>query len=586
MLSLANSYSSDELYDFDNRIKKLVDEDFNYVCELKYDGVSISLTYKDGILIQALTRGDGVTGDNVISNVKTIKSIPLKLKGDFPSFFEIRGEIFIPIKEFEKMNERRVDKGLEVYSNPRNTASGTIKLLDSNEVSNRPLDCFLYYLIGEDLPSASHYENLQKAKSWGFKIPSEIEKHKTIDGVLNFIKFWDKERFNLPFEIDGIVIKVDNLEIQKEIGFTSKFPRWAISYKYKAEQALTKLNKISFQVGRTGAITPVANLEPVSLAGTRVKRASLHNEDQIHKIDIREGDFVYIEKGGEIIPKVVAVDHKKRDLFSKPFKYILNCPSCCTTLIRNSGDAKHYCPNYLGCPPQIKAKFEHFISRKAMNIDGLGSETIELLLKNNLITNVSDIYFLKKGDLMPLERMAEKSALNLLESIENSKQIPFERVLFALGIRYVGETVAKTLAHHFQNIEHLISANFDTLIEVDEIGDKIALSVVDYFNNEMNIKNIQILKEIGLQFNSNYDNELLSSSLKGMKIVVSGIFDNYSRSQLKKMIEQHGGKNSSSISKNTTFVLSGENMGPAKKAKAEKLSVQVISLDEFLNKIN
>jgi len=586
MLSLANSYSSDELYDFDKRIKKLVDEDFNYVCELKYDGVSISLTYKDGVLIQALTRGDGVTGDNVISNVKTIKSIPLKLKGDFPSFFEIRGEIFIPIKEFEKMNKIRVNKGLEVYSNPRNTASGTIKLLDSNEVSNRPLDCFLYYLIGEDLPSDSHYENLQKAKSWGFKIPSEIEKHKTIDGVLNFIKFWDKERFNLPFEIDGIVIKVDNLEIQKEIGFTSKFPRWAISYKYKAEQALTKLNKISFQVGRTGAITPVANLEPVSLAGTTVKRASLHNEDQIHKIDIREGDFVYIEKGGEIIPKVVAVDRKKRDLFSKPFKYILNCPACNTNLIRNSGDAKHYCPNYLGCSPQIKGKFEHFISRKAMNIDGLGSETIELLLKNNLITNVSDIYFLKKEDLMPLERMAEKSALNLLESIENSKQIPFERVLFALGIRYVGETVAKTLAHHFQNIEHLISANFDTLIEVDEIGDKIALSVVDYFNDEMNIKNIQILKEIGLQFNSNYDNELLSDSLKGMKIVVSGIFDNYSRSQLKKMIEQHGGKNSSSISKNTTFVLSGENMGPAKKAKAEKLSVQVISLDEFLNKIN
>ena len=586
MLSLANSYSSDELYDFDKRIKKLVDEDYNYVCELKYDGVSISLTYKDGILTQALTRGDGVKGDNVISNVKTIKSIPLKLKGDFPSFFEIRGEIFIPIKEFEKMNDIRINKGLEVFSNPRNTASGTIKLLDSNEVSNRPLDCFLYYLIGEDLPSASHYENLQKAKSWGFKIPSEIETHKTIGGVLNFTKFWDKERLNLPFEIDGIVIKVDNIEIQKEIGFTSKFPRWAISYKFKAEQALTKLNKISFQVGRTGAITPVANLEPVSLAGTIVKRASLHNEDQIHKIDIRVGDYVYIEKGGEIIPKVVAVDLKKRDLFSQPFKYILNCPACNTPLIRNSGDAKHYCPNFLGCPPQIKGKFEHFISRKAMSIDGLGSETIELLLNNNLIANISDIYFLKKKDLVPLERMAEKSALNLLESIEKSKKIPFERVLFALGIRYVGETVAKTLVHHFQNIENLISANFDTLIKVDEIGDKIALSVADYFNDEINLKNIRILKEIGLQFNSNFDNELLSDALKGMKIVVSGIFVKYSRSELKKMIEQHGGKNSSSISKNTTFVLSGENMGPSKKAKADKLSVPIISLDEFLNKVN
>mgnify|MGYP001216335704 FL=1 len=586
MLSLANSYSADELYDFDKRIKKLVDEDFNYVCELKYDGVSISLTYVDGILTQALTRGDGVMGDNVISNVKTIKSIPLKLRGNFPSYFEIRGEIFIPIKEFEKMNDQRLNKGLEVFSNPRNTASGTIKLLDSNEVSNRPLNCFLYYLIGEDLPSASHYKNLQKAKSWGFKIPLEIEKYNSIDGVLNFIKFWDKERYNLPFEIDGIVIKVDNIEIQKEIGFTSKFPRWAISYKFKAEQATTKLNKISFQVGRTGAITPVANLEPVSLAGTIVKRASLHNEDQINKIDIREGDYVYIEKGGEIIPKVVAVDRKKRDLFSRPFKYILNCPSCNTILIRNSGDAKHYCPNYLGCSPQIKGKFEHFISRKAMNIDGLGSETIELLLKNNLIDNISDIYFLTKDDLIPLERMAEKSALNLLESIENSKQIAFERVLFALGIRFVGETVAKILANHFQNIDSLISSDFENLIKVDEIGDKIALSVVDYFNDEINLKNILILKKIGLQFNSNLIDELLSDCLKGMKIVVSGIFVNHSRSELKKMIEQHGGKNSSSISKNTTFVLSGENMGPSKKAKADKLSIPIISLDEFLNKLN
>ena len=586
MLSLANSYSADELYDFDKRIKKLVDEDFNYVCELKYDGVSISLTYVNGILTQALTRGDGVMGDNVISNVKTIKSIPLKLRGNFPNYFEIRGEIFIPINEFEKMNDRRLNKGLEVFSNPRNTASGTIKLLDSNEVANRPLDCFLYYLIGEDLPSASHYENLQKAKSWGFKIPLEIEKHNSIDGVLNFIKFWDKERHNLPFEIDGIVIKVDNIEIQKEIGFTSKFPRWAISYKFKAEQAITKLNKISFQVGRTGAITPVANLEPVSLAGTIVKRASLHNEDQINKIDIREGDYVYIEKGGEIIPKVVAVDRKKRDLFSRPFKYILNCPSCNTILIRNSGDAKHYCPNYLGCSPQIKGKFEHFISRKAMNIDGLGSETIELLLKNNLIENIPDIYFLTKDDLIPLERMAEKSALNLLESIQNSKQIPFERVLFALGIRFVGETVAKILANHFQNIDNLISSDFETLTKVDEIGDKIALSVVDYFNDEINLKNIQILKKIGLQFNSNLLDELLSDCLKGMKIVVSGIFVNHSRSELKKMIEQHGGKNSSSISKNTTFVLSGENMGPSKKAKADKLSIPIISLDEFLNKLN
>ena len=586
MLSLGNTYSEEDLHDFDTRLHKLTDQEIEYVCELKYDGVSVSLTYENGDLTQALTRGDGTQGDDVTANVRTIKSIPLKLKGDYPANFEIRGEIFIPIKGLEKMNKLRTEEGLEPYKNPRNTASGSLKLLDANEVSKRPLDCYLYYLIGEDLPSTNHYENLQKARDWGFKIPNEIEKHSNVENVLKFINKWDEDRHGLPYEIDGIVIKVNDTNLQEEMGFTAKSPRWAISYKFKAEQVITILNKITYQVGRTGAITPVANLEPVQLAGTTVKRASLHNADQIAKLDIREGDKVYVEKGGEIIPKVVGVELKDRDLFSQSTEYIANCPSCNTELVRKEGDAKHYCPNAESCPTQIKGKFEHFISRKAMDIDGLGGETIELLINEGLIKEISDLYHLKKEDLLPLERMAEKSVENLFIGVGQSKLIPFERVLFGLGVRFVGETVAKVLAKHFKTIDNIIDTDIETLIAVDEIGDKIAESVVNYFSIEENLKLINNLKESGLQFVSTIDDTTKSSNLNGMKIVVSGVFNQNSRAEYKKMIEEHGGKNVSSISKNTTFVLAGENMGPSKKQKAEDLKIPLVNEDEFLAKID
>ena len=586
MLSLGNTYSEEDLHDFDTRLHKLTDQEIEYVCELKYDGVSISLTYENGELTQALTRGDGTQGDDVTANIRTIKSIPLKLKGDYPANFEIRGEIFIPIKGLEKMNKLRTEEGLEPYKNPRNTASGSLKLLDANEVSKRPLDCYLYYLIGEDLPSTNHYENLQKARDWGFKIPNEIEKHSNVENVLKFINKWDEDRHGLPYEIDGIVIKVNDINLQEEMGFTAKSPRWAISYKFKAEQVITILNKITYQVGRTGAITPVANLEPVQLAGTTVKRASLHNADQIAKLDIREGDKVYVEKGGEIIPKVVGVELKDRDLFSQSTEYIANCPSCNTELVRKEGDAKHYCPNAESCPTQIKGKFEHFISRKAMDIDGLGGETIELLINEGLIKEISDLYHLKKEDLLPLERMAEKSVENLFIGVGKSKLIPFERVLFGLGVRFVGETVAKVLAKHFKTIDNIIDTDIETLIAVDEIGDKIAESVVNYFSIEENLKLINNLKESGLQFVSTIEDTTKSSNLNGMKIVVSGVFNQNSRAEYKKMIEEHGGKNVSSISKNTTFVLAGENMGPSKKQKAEDLKIPLVNEDEFLAKID
>jgi DNA ligase (NAD+) len=507
------------------------------------------------------------------------------LKGDYPANFEIRGEIFIPIKGLEKMNKLRTEEGLEPYKNPRNTASGSLKLLDANEVSKRPLDCYLYYLIGEDLPSTNHYENLQKARDWGFKIPNEIEKHSNVENVLKFINKWDEDRHGLPYEIDGIVIKVNDINLQEEMGFTAKSPRWAISYKFKAEQVITILNKITYQVGRTGAITPVANLEPVQLAGTTVKRASLHNADQIAKLDIREGDKVYVEKGGEIIPKVVGVELKDRDLFSQSTEYIANCPSCNTELVRKEGDAKHYCPNAESCPTQIKGKFEHFISRKAMDIDGLGGETIELLINEGLIKEISDLYHLKKEDLLPLDRMAEKSVENLLIGVGQSKLIPFERVLFGLGVRFVGETVAKVLAKHFKTIDNIIDTDIETLIAVDEIGDKIAESVVNYFSIVENLKLINDLKESGLQFVSTIEDTAKSSNLNGMKIVVSGVFNQNSRAEYKKMIEEHGGKNVSSISKNTTFVLAGDNMGPSKKQKAEDLNIPLINETEFLEKI-
>jgi len=586
MLSLGNTYSEEDLHDFDTRLHKLTDQEIEYVCELKYDGVSVSLTYENGDLTQALTRGDGTQGDDVTANVRTIKSIPLKLKGDYPANFEIRGEIFIPIKGLEKMNKLRTEEGLEPYKNPRNTASGSLKLLDANEVSNRPLDCYLYSLLGDNLPTDNHYKNLQKARDWGFKIPNEIEKQSNVENVLKFINKWDEDRHGLPYEIDGIVIKVNDINLQEEMGFTAKSPRWAISYKFKAEQVTTILNKITYQVGRTGAITPVANLEPVQLAGTTVKRASLHNADQIAKLDIREGDKVYVEKGGEIIPKVVGVELKDRDLFSQSTEYIANCPSCNTELVRKEGDAKHYCPNAESCPTQIKGKFEHFISRKAMDIDGLGGETIELLINEGLIKEISDLYHLKKEDLLPLERMAEKSVENLFIGVGQSKLIPFERVLFGLGVRFVGETVAKVLAKHFKTIDNIIDTDIETLIAVDEIGDKIAESVVNYFSIEENLKLINNLKESGLQFVSTIEDTTKSSNLNGMKIVVSGVFNQNSRAEYKKMIEDHGGKNVSSISKNTTFVLAGENMGPSKKQKAEDLKIPLVNEDEFLAKID
>jgi DNA ligase (NAD+) len=586
MLSLGNTYSTEDLHDFDARLRKLTDDDFEYVCELKYDGISISLTYENGELVQALTRGDGMQGDNVTENVKTIKSIPLKLVGDYPEKLEIRGEIFLPLKGFSAMNKIREEEGSELYANPRNTASGSLKLLDTKEVAKRPLDCYLYYLLGDNLPNTNHYENLQKAKEWGFKIPSEIEKHTTIDDVLKFINTWDTKRHNLPYEIDGIVIKVNNIDLQEEMGFTAKSPRWATSYKFKAEQVSTILHDISYQVGRTGAITPVANLEPVQLAGTTVKRASLHNADQIVKLDIREGDRVFVEKGGEIIPKVVGVELKDRNLFSEPTRYITHCPSCAAELVRKEGDVKHYCPNRESCPPQIKGKFKHFISRKAMNIDGLGEETIELLIQEGLISEISDLYFLDKENLLPLERMAEKSVDNLLLGIEASKKIPFERLLFGLGIRYVGETVAKVLGKHFKTIEAIATADVEALVAVDEIGDKIAESVVLYFSKQKNIDLINALKNSGLQFTSAIEDTTKSEHLKGMKIVVSGVFEKYSRAEFKKMIEEHGGKNVGSISKSTTFVLAGDSMGPSKKEKAENLGIPLVNEDEFLVKIS
>lgn len=586
MLSLGNTYSAEELKDFDIRVRKLVEEEIQYTCELKYDGVSISLRYEEGLLQRAVTRGDGTQGDDVTTNVKTIASIPLKLKGDYPSSFEIRGEIFMPHKGFEKLNQERVDEGLEPFANPRNTASGSLKMQESREVAKRPLDCFLYHLIAAELPSSNHYENLEAARSWGFKVPTATKVYKDIAGVLGFVAHWEEARHQLPYDIDGIVIKVNDVNQQEQMGFTAKSPRWAISYKFKAEQALTRLNEITYQVGRTGAITPVANLAPVLLAGTIVKRASLHNADQIAKLDIREGDMVYVEKGGEIIPKIVGVEQQERDLFSQATDFIQHCPECGSSLTRKEGEAQHYCPNEEGCPPQIKGKLEHFIARKAMNIDGLGSETIEQLFDEGLVNTPADLYELTKEQLLPLERMAEKSVEKLLSGIAQSKEVPFERLLFALGIRYVGETVAKKLARSFQNATAIQEATKEALVEVDEIGEKIAESVVDYFAFEGNRIELGRLAEHGLQLEVSEEDKPLSASLEGMSIVVSGVFHQFSRSELKKMIEQHGGKNVGSISKKTTFVLAGEKMGPAKKEKAETLGVPLLTEDEFLKKIS
>ncbi|RXG30361.1 NAD-dependent DNA ligase LigA [Leeuwenhoekiella palythoae] len=583
MYSLDNSYSQEDLEDWEQRIKKLVDGKVEYVCELKYDGASISLTYENGALVRAVTRGDGTQGDDVTNNVKTIRSVPLKLKGDYPDKFDIRGEIVLPLAGFAAMNAERVEAGDEPYSNPRNTASGSLKLQDSAEVAKRPLECLLYSIVGENLNFDSQFESLEKARSWGFKVPDVAKKTASTSETFEFLNYWDEHRHDLPYETDGVVIKVNSFRQQEELGFTAKAPRWAMAYKFKTEQAETVLEKITYQVGRTGAITPVANLVPVQLAGTIVKRASLHNADQIEKLDVREGDSVYVEKGGEIIPKIVGVDFEKRDPDSAPTTYIDTCPECETPLVRQEGEAQHYCPNDMGCPPQIIGRIQHFISRKAMDIEGLGGETVALLVNEGLIKNYADLYTLKKEQILPLERMAEKSADNLIKGIEASKQVPFERVLFGLGIRYVGETVARKLAKQFKNIDALAAATEETLIAVDEIGNRIAQSVVAFFSDAYAQELIGRLKAYGLQLE--LDAAVLENQtekLKGQTFVISGVFSKVSRTELKKMIEDNGGKASGSISSKTNYLVAGENMGPSKLQKAESLNVPIISEDDFL----
>lgn len=586
MYSLDNSYSIEELKDWETRVKKMIDGPLAYTCELKYDGASISLSYEQGKLVRAITRGDGVEGDDVTTNVRTIKSVPLQLRGDYPASFDIRGEIILPLKGFLKMNEERLEMGEDLYRNPRNTASGSLKLQDSAEVARRPLECLLYSLKADKLPVESQFEGLQKAREWGFKVPAEAKLAHHMEDVLGYINYWDSHRHHLPYEIDGVVIKVNNLQQQEELGYTAKSPRWAIAYKFKAEQAITRLEKITYQVGRTGAITPVANLEAIELAGTIVKRASLHNADQIAKLDIREGDTVFVEKGGEIIPKIVGVDIKQRASDSVPTQYITHCPECQTPLVRKEGEAQHYCPNTKGCPPQIIGRIQHFIGRKAMDIEGLGEETVALLVNNGLIANYADLYDLPLEKIIPLERMAEKSSENLIKGIEASKKVPFERVLFGLGIRYVGETVAKKLARHYKNIENMAQADLSDLVMVDEIGEKIAESVVSFFASEENRELITRLKTKGVQLELSADKLAnQSNKLAGNIFVVSGVFQKISRDDLKKLIEDNGGKVSGSISGKTNFVVAGENMGPSKKEKAESLGVPIISEDDFLKMI-
>jgi DNA ligase (NAD+) len=588
MYSLDNSYSKEELLDWEKRVLRILgDSTVSFTCELKYDGASISLTYENGKLVRGVTRGDGFQGDDVTANIRTIKSVPLRLRGDFPSKFDIRGEIVLPIDGFAKMNKERINNGEDPYMNPRNTAAGSLKLQDSSLVAERPLECLLYGITGSNLNFSSQFEMLLKAREWGFKVPSAAKLCKTTGEVMEFLEYWDIERHSLPYETDGVVVKVNNLQQQEELGYTAKSPRWALAYKFKAEQAVTFLNEISYQVGRTGAITPVANLQPVLLAGTTVKRASLHNADQIAKLDIREGDTVQVEKGGEIIPKIVSVDLSKRRANSIPTHYITKCPECDTELIRKAGEAQHFCPNESGCPPQITGRIQHFISRKALDIEGLGSETVELLYKEGLINNYADLYTLTKEQIMPLERMAEKSAENLINGVAASVNIPFERLLFGLGIRYVGETVAKKLAKAYKNIDALMVATTNELEMVDEIGERIAESTVNFFSEEKNRDIINRLKEYGLQF-SLTDEQLYrqTEKLKGQTFVVSGVFEKVSRTELKKNIEDNGGKVSSSISSKTSYVVAGANMGPSKKEKADKLGIPIISEDDFLGMIN
>lgn len=584
MLSLSNSYSKEEIIDWANRSAKLVEEAFEYVCELKYDGVAIGIQYVDGKLFRAVTRGDGTQGEDVTTNVKTIRSVPLQLRGDFPADFEIRGEIILPIASFEKINEQRRINFEEEYANPRNLASGTLKSLDSKIVAERNLDTFLYGIYSENTSFSNHFDAVMKAKEWGFKTPSVVDKYifktTSVEEIMNFIEYWDKQRNFLPFQIDGIVLKINNYSTQNKLGFTAKSPRWAIAYKFKAEQVSTVLESVDYQVGRTGAITPVANLKAVALGGTTVRRASLHNADQIEKLDLHIGDTVFVEKGGEIIPKIVGIDEIKRHENCRKILFITNCPECNSLLVRQDGEAQHYCPNEKSCPPQVKGRMEHFIARKAMNIDGLGAETIDLLYSKGLVKDVSDFYQLTFDQLVNLDRMGDKSANNLLLSIAASKQVTFERVLFALGIRFVGETVAKQLAKAFKNIEKLALATYDDLISVEEIGEKIALSIQHYFSDENHIQMIEKLMKAGLQFQVE-DIELASNLLEGKSFVVSGVFARHSRDEIKKLIEMNGGKNVGSISAKTDYVLAGENMGPAKLDKATKLGVPIISEDDF-----
>ena len=585
MLSLANTYSFEELNEFHQRVGKVLSKKWEYVCELKYDGTAIGLTYRNGKLFRAVTRGDGTKGDDVTNNVRTIRSIPLELSGpDYPDEFEIRGEIFMPRAVFEEINRQRINDGETSFANPRNAAAGTLKLLDSRIVAKRKLDCLLYFMLGEKLPFDNHYQNLRKAATWGFKIPESVKLCSTLDEVNEFISFWDKNRETLPYDTDGVVVKVNSYQQQNLLGYTAKTPRWAIAYKYKAEQVSTKLLSIDYQVGRTGAITPVANLEPVQLAGTVVKRASLHNADQIALLDLHVGDTVLVEKGGEIIPKIVGIDTSNRATEGKPVEYIKHCPECGTELVRPEGEAKHYCPNETGCPPQIKGKIIHFIGRKAMDIDGLGEETVELLFTKGLIRNIADLYELKYEQLISLERFAEKSTRNALESIEKSKQVPFYRVLFGLGIRYVGETTARKLASHFRLLDSLKNATFDELVEVDEVGERIARSIIAFFADSRNSEVVERLKNYGVKLQEDENvSALVSQKLSGELVVVSGSFSRVSRDELKELVIKNGGKVLSAVSSNTTLIVAGEKMGPSKLEKAKKLGVRIISEDEFLS---
>ncbi len=586
MLSLANTYSETDVAEWYERVRKSLNEPFEVVCELKYDGTSISLIYRDGALVQAVTRGDGVRGDDVTANVRTIRSIPLRLHGtDYPKEFEIRGEILMPWAVFEKLNAEREAQEEPLFANPRNAASGTLKMQNSAEVARRQLDAYLYYLLGEELPASTHYENLQKAASWGFKVSKAMKKCTSLHEILAYIDYWDTERKNLPVATDGMVLKVNALRQQKNLGYTAKSPRWAIAYKFQAERACTRLNSVSYQVGRTGVVTPVANLDPVQLSGTTVKRASLHNADIIAGLDLHIGDMVYVEKGGEIIPKITGVDVDARIMIGDKVGFAKVCPECGTPLVRDDNEAAHYCPNEDGCPPQIKGKMEHFVSRKAMNIDGLGEETIALLYDNGLLHNVADIYELKTPDLARLERLGVKSAHNIRAGIEASKQVPFQRVLFALGIRYVGETVAKKLAAAFRSIDRLAAATLDQLMAVPDIGESIAQSVLAYFAKPEHRQLVERLRAHGLQMEMADNDTPVSDTLQGMSIVISGVFTHHSRDEYKAIIEQHGGKNVGAVSGATSFILAGDNMGPAKLEKAEKLGVKIVGEEEFLKMI-